>query len=215
MRIPLLIFITLIAWGRAALAEEAKQEAFPIPDRYNLVNDYQGILTYTETERLHGKMRALEAKNGTQIVLLIVPSIGDMSTIDYANQVFEKWDIGHNGDGNGVLFLINAQNGSYRFTTGPGIAGALPDAKLRQLWEKHMDPHWQKQEWVAGIEEIIEAMIAVSMGEETKAGHPATFIEIKHDHLIAIALALVAILYVTGVWLVRRRKKRAEGACDT
>lgn len=215
MRTPLLIFIPLMAWGSVGLAEEARQDAFPIPDGYNLVNDYQGILTYTETERLHGKMRALEAKNGTQIVLLIVPSIGDMSMFDYSNKIFDKWNIGHNGDGNGVLFLINAQNGNYRFATGPGIAGALPDAKLRQLWEQHMDAHWQKQEWVAGIEKMIDAMIAASLGEETKAGHPAKFIEIKHDHLIAIALALVAILYVAGVWLVRRRKKRAEGACDT
>lgn len=215
MRTGLLIFVVLMAWGSIGFAEEAKQEAFPIPDRYSLVNDYQGILTYTETERLHKKMRALEAKNGTQIVLLIVPSIGDMPTIDYANKVFEKWDLGHNGEGNGVLFLINAQNGNFYFMTGPGIAGALPDAKLRQIWEKHMDPYWQKQEWVAGIEKAIEAMIAASLGEETKAGHPGELIQIQHDHLIAIALALVAVLYVAGVWVVRRRKKRAERACDT
>jgi len=214
MRTRFLILIPLIAWVGVGFANDARQEAFPIPDRYNLVNDYQGILTYTETERLHGKMRALEAKNGTQIVLLIVPSVGDMAMIDYAQKVAEKWDIGHNGDGNGVLFLINAQNGSFYFATGPGIAGALPDAKLRQIWEKHLEPHWRKQEWVAGIEETIDAMIAASQAEETKAGHPGVFIEIAHDHLIAIALALVAILYVAGVWIVRRRKKRAESVCD-
>lgn len=215
MHTRLLIFCLLIVWGSIGFAEDAMQEIFRIPDRYTLVNDYQGILTYTETERLYGKMRALEAKNGTQIVLLIVPSVGDMPMIDYARTVFDKWDIGHNGEGNGVLFLINAENGAFYFATGPGIAGALPDAKLRQIWEKHMDPHWRKQEWVAGIEKTIDAMITASLGEETKAGHPGKFIEIKHDHLIAIALALVAILYVVGVWLVRRRKKRAENACDT
>lgn len=215
MRIRFLLFMSVMAWVAVGFADETTTPAFPIPDGYNLVNDYQGLLTYTEVERLHAKMRALEAKNGTQIVLLIVPSIGDMPMIEYADKVFEKWNIGHNGEGNGVLFLINAQNGNFRFVTGPGIAGALPDAKLRQLWEKHMDPHWKKQEWVAGIEEIIEAMIAASLGEETKPGHPGTFIVIKHDHLIAIGLALVAIFYVTGVWLIRRRKKRAENACDT
>ena len=78
-----------------------------------------------------------------------------------------------------------------------------------------MEPHWRKQEWVAGIEETIDAMIAASLGEETKAGHPAEFIEIAHDHLIAIALALTAILYMVGVWVTRRRKKRAESTCDT
>lgn len=197
-----------------AQAEEAKPETskipFPIPDNYSLVNDYHGVLSLTQANALTEKLARLEKKNGTQIVLMIVPTIGDMPVNEYAWKVMEKWDPGNHGDGNGLLFLISAEPSNFFFATGPGIQGALPDVKLRHIWQDHMDPHFRRQEWFEGIDATIDALIAAAGGEATQGGisHP-TVIVITRDQSIAAILALIGICYAAFL-LYKRYRKRSK-----
>ncbi len=78
---------------------------FPIPDQYLLVNDYITILTIAKSVEINKKLQALEKHNGTQIIYMSVPSLGQLTIRDYAMKVANKWDIGNNGQENGVLFL--------------------------------------------------------------------------------------------------------------
>lgn len=210
----LLLFAVLGLLPGTALPDDATGPAFPIPEQYSLINDYHGLLTQADAERLYAKLLALERKNGTQIVLLIVPGIGDTPLINYAQSVFDKWDIGNNGEGNGVLFLIVARPLQFYFRTGPGISGALPDVKLRHIWEEHLDPHWRRQEWIPGIEATIDALIAASVNEQTR-GFELKYIEITREMQIALGLVLLAIIGAPVLWLMRRRKRRKQQAYDT
>lgn len=212
MLVRIMLIVALGMMAGIAPAAGNSGSAFPIPDTYSLVNDYHGVLQVSDAERLHAKLFALEKKNGTQIVLLIVPGIGDTPLINYAESVFDKWDIGNNGEGNGVLFLVVAQPLQFYFRTGPGISGALPDIKLRHIWEEHLDPHWRRQEWIPGIEDTLDALIAASLDEQTQ---PMKFIEITLVQLIAVGLTLTAIISAPVLWLIRRRKRRKAQACDS
>jgi len=196
-----------------AQAEEAKPEAskipFPIPDNYSLVNDYHGVLSLTQANALAEKLARLEKKNGTQIVLMIVPTTGDIPLGEYAQQVMDKWDPGNHGDGNGLLLLISAEpTTNFWFASGAGIQGALPDVKLRHIWQDHLDPHFRRQEWFEGIDATIDALIAAAGGEETQGGisHP-TVIVITRDQSIAAMLALIGIGYAAFLLFKRYRKR--------
>lgn len=68
--------------------------AFPIPDQYNLVNDYLGVLQISKAIELTRKLQALEKQNGTQIVFLSVPAVGPEGVRGYATQVGVKWGSG-------------------------------------------------------------------------------------------------------------------------
>lgn len=206
-----LLLLALLSTNLAQ-AEEAKTEAskapFPIPDTYSLVNDYHGVLSLTQVHALTEKLARLEKKNGTQIVLMIVPTVGEMPINEYAWKVMEKWDPGNHGDGNGLLFLISAESGHFWFATGPGIAGALPDVKLRHIWRDHMDPHFRQQAWFEGIDATIDALIAAASGETTQGGisHPLAKI-ITRDQIIAAVLALTGIAYAAFLLFKRYRKR--------
>lgn len=188
-------------------------EAFPIPDKYELVNDYLGALPFAKVQELTGKLRALERRNGTQIVLLIVPSTGGEGAESYSLRAFEKWDIGNNGQGNGVLFMVEAKGGRAFIRTGPGIAGALPDVKVRRIFAEQIEPHWQSKEFAAGVEAGVDAMILAAQGEDTaKTSYDYHYLpyQPKFEHIGIALLSLFGIGYA-GVLLWKRRKRLHSG----
>ena len=209
--------MVLVLCGASALWADDNStkppQHFPIPDRYSLVNDYQGVLSQTKAADLRKKLQRLEKKNGTQIVLLIVPTTGDMTAATYATKVAEKWDIGNNGEGNGVLFLIAANNGGHPYwqiLTGPGIAGALPDIKVRHIVTDITNPRFMKGEWIQGIEETLDALIFATSKEETKAAiYPEFIISLSRDQVIALGLAALGVLYAgfLGFRYLRQKNK--------
>lgn len=208
MKTFLLLWMLLSAGAAHAEGTQAQKAPFPIPDGYKLVNDYQGVLTLTQVNILSEKLTRLEKKNGTQIVLMIVPTVGDMPINEYADKVMEKWDPGNHGDGNGLLYLISADPPAFWFATGGGIAGALPDIKLRHIWQDHMDAHFKRHEWFEGIDETIDALIAAASGEDTRGGASrATAFFVTRDQLIAAALAFIGVLYAAFLVFKRYRNK--------
>jgi uncharacterized membrane protein YgcG len=202
------VLLVIVLIGVCAVVHgDERNEPFPIPPTYALVNDYHGFLTIRQTMTLNEKLHALEDKNGTQIVLLIVPTTGDTPMREYGERVFAQWDIGHNGDGNGVLFLISAQQGKVHLFTGPGISGAIPDIKLRHIYREQLEPNLQKQQWWDGINNTIDALIAAAQKEETAPGQYAQFFVISADALIAVAFASAGVLYL-GYYGWRRYRQR-------
>lgn len=212
------IFVALIccaaAYAHAAENDQQTEEAFPIPDRYQLVNDYLDVLDMSKRLEISKKLQALEKRNGTQIVFLSVPSVGADGPYPYAVKVAEKWDIGNNGQGNGVLFLA-AQGYGPVILTGPGIAGALPDAKLAQIVREFIEPRWKKEEFSEGIEGAIDAMILAAQGEDTKAAsyeyQAAQVAPNQPKYLLIGALVLLGAGYAAVLFWLRSRKKKHIG----
>lgn len=214
MRIFVLLLVLLSASSVRAeeTASAAAKVPFPIPDIYSLVNDYHGVLSLTQANALNEKLTRLEQKNGTQIVLMIVPTTGEVPIGQYAQDVMNKWDPGNHGDGNGLLFLISAEpTAQFWFITGAGIQGAVPDIKLRHIWRDHLNPHFSRHEWFEGIDATIDALIAAAGGEETKGGisHPMPIV-ITRDQIIVAILLLIGIAYAAYLLISLKRKKARE-----
>lgn len=188
-------------------AAEPKVPAFPLPHQYNLVNDYNGVLPQTVAQRILKKLRALQDHNGTQIVLLIVPSTGDEGPEAYSLRAAENWDIGNNRQGNGVLFLIDSR-GPFYIRTGAGISGALPDVWLRRMIQTVIEPRWKAGKPVDAIEAGIDAMIQRAGGEETRAavfGYDA--FQPTWRHLTWAALGIIGLIYSAYSFAWRRFKR--------
>jgi uncharacterized protein len=174
------------------------------------VNDNLGILLISRSIEIADRLQALERSNGTQIVFLSVPSIGGEGLYSYASRVAEKWDIGNNGQGNGVLFLVSQRDGAY-ILVGPGIGGAIPDIKVGRIFREIIEPHWRREEFSEGVEQAIDALIAAARGEDTAP----TFYDYLHPIVPARPeLWLIAVLITYGIghatflcWRWRRKSR--------
>lgn len=198
---------------------------FPIPDTYQLVNDNLALLTISESIAITKKLQSLEQYNGTQLVFLSVPSIGELSTIDYAHKVANKWDIGNNGQGNGALFLV-VQDGRFQILTAAGIGGALPDVKVARILRDIILPGFAREQYSGAIEAAMDVMIKAARGEDTEP----TFFDYAHadgkylspllnfhgrlkifftrEQLLIGVLILFGITYAIILLWIQRRKKR-------
>jgi len=197
----------------AYAADEAQQPeaAFPIPARYSLVNDNLGILLISKALQITDRLQALERSNGTQIVFLSVPAIGGEDLYSYASRVAQKWDIGNNGHGNGVLFLVTQKEGAY-ILVGPGIGGAIPDIKVGRIFREIIEPHWRREEFSEGVEQAIDALIAAARGEDTAPTfydylHP--IVPTRPEHWLIAALITCGIGHATFLCWRWRNKNRA------
>jgi len=159
----LVLLMQAPAWAAGARAKPL----VPIPPTYGLVNDYHGVLTITQKLVLEDKLQRLENTNGTQIILLIVPTTEPETTEEYASRVMEAWGPGHNGEPTGILFTINASKPTYIISLGAAMQGVLPDVLMRRVWSEKIHPHWRKREWFKAVDAGIDAMISAARTETT------------------------------------------------
>ena len=203
----------LLAGGLASAADhlEVMSSRFPIPERYKLVNDHAGMLRIARRVEITRKLEALEKRNGTQIVFLSVPNVGPDGIEAYGKAVWQQWDVGNNGQHNGVLFLVCWDG--WQMFTGGRIAGALPDVALGRLSRTVLSPAWDRDELSDGIEKTIDAMIKASEAEDTLAtnyDYSRPFVPATLEQKIAYGLAAVAVVYA-AVLLWQRRRRRRQG----
>jgi uncharacterized protein len=100
--------------------------AFPKPKGF--VNDYAGVLTSSEAQRLESISDALKKKSGAELAVAVVKTVEPLDPKSYAVDLFEKWGIGEKGKDNGVLLLLAMKERRVEIEVGYGLEGALTDA---------------------------------------------------------------------------------------
>ena len=117
----------------AAFAADPPAEPIPVPKLTGHVVDLTGTLTAPERERIDAKLRDFEQSRGSQVVVLLVPSIGPEAVEDFATRVTDAWQLGRKGVDDGVLFVIAKQERKMRIHTGRGVQGTLTDVLSKRI----------------------------------------------------------------------------------
>ena len=78
--------------------------------------------------RLEAKLAAFEARKGSQIAVLMVPTTRPETIEQYAIRVAEQWKLGRKGVDDGALLLVAKDDRALRIEVGYGLEGVLPDA---------------------------------------------------------------------------------------
>src|SRR5512147_1848969 len=109
----------------AAVALAADPDEIPVPKLTAHVVDQTGTLTTAERDSLDAKLVAFERERGSQVVVLLVPSIGTEPIEDFSTRVTDEWKLGRKGVDDGVLLAIAKQQRKIRIHTGRGVQGTL------------------------------------------------------------------------------------------
>ena len=134
-------------------------ESIPKPNDEYYIYDEVGIIDKRATDYIINTNESLYLKTGAQVVVVTVNSLGDMDIREYANLLFEKWEIGSKEYDNGVLVLVSPNDREIWIEIGYGLEGALPDGKVGRIMDNSIVPSFRDENYSEGILNGFNAII--------------------------------------------------------
>ena len=156
----------LVCWGSAALAEVA------VPPLSGRVVDQTGSLSSGDIASLTETLKSLEARKGSQIAVLIVPTTSPESIEQFSLRVAEAWKIGRKKIDDGALLVIAKEDRHLRIEVGYGLEGALNDVTAKRIIDEVIAPKFRSGDFAGGISAGVDRMIRVIDGEKLPAPTP-------------------------------------------
>lgn len=193
--------LLLFAAGLAlALPLAAAEVIPPAPKAY--VNDYAGILSASERQRLNTELEQFERDTSNQIVVAIYPRMqSDSSIEDYTIRVAQKWGVGQKGRNNGAVLFIFSQDRKLFLQVGYGLEGAIPDALGKRIIENEIVPAFKRGHFSTGVARGVHAIMAASRGEYKGTGK--TVYQFRNEQqkqafiIFLIIMAIVLFFFLT------------------
>ena len=162
-------------FGRAAvalallLAAGSAGAEVAVPPLSARVTDLTGTLSGEAVNRIESKLAAFEAKKGSQIAVLIVPTTQPEDIDQFGIRVEDAWKLGRKGVDDGAYLIVAKNDRRVRIEVGYGLEGALPDAIANRIVEETIAPHFKAGDFDGGIEAGVNQMMAVVNGEPLPA----------------------------------------------
>jgi uncharacterized protein len=178
------------------------------------VIDQTKTLTPEQLRMLDQKLREIEARKGSQVVILMVPTTKPEEIEQFAIRVADKWKIGRKKVDDGVLVLIAKNDRAVRIEAGYGLEGALTDALSKRIIDGTMIPRFKQQDFYGGISSGVDQIGRVIDGEILPTPAPNRQLVADQEGTLSSLSVLFVIALVLGSFL-RKILGRAVGASAT
>jgi uncharacterized protein len=157
------IIALLLCWAFAAFADVA------VPPLTGRVVDQTGTLSSGDIASLTQTLKDFEAKKGSQIAVLIVPTTAPETIEQYSIRVAEAWKIGRKKVDDGAILLVAKNDRKLRIEVGYGLEGALTDVTGQRIIDEIITPKFRNGDFAGGISAGVQRMIGVIDGEPLPA----------------------------------------------
>jgi len=149
------------------------QLAFPetptyveIPKLERRVTDLTDTLNVEQAQALENKLAAFEAKKGSQIAVLIIPTTQPENIDEFGIKVADLWQNGRKGVDDGLILIVAKNDRKLRLEVGYGLEGVIPDAVTRRIREETINPYFKNGDFYAGINAGVDQIIGLIEGEQ-------------------------------------------------
>jgi uncharacterized protein len=136
-----------------------------VPQLAARVTDLTGTLSGEAVNRIEAKLAAFEAKKGSQIAVLIVPTTQPEEIEQYGIRVADQWKVGRKGVEDGAILLVAKNDRRVRIEVGRGLEGPLPDAIANRIITETITPRFKVGDYDGGVEAGVDRIVSVINGE--------------------------------------------------
>ncbi|AGK49291.1 repair family protein [Burkholderia thailandensis MSMB121] len=152
--------LTFLSIGGGACRAEQ-----PVPPLAARVTDETGTLTAAERAALEQSLKDFEARKGSQIAVLIVPTTQPETIEQYSIRVVEQWKLGRANVDDGALLIVAKNDRTLRIEVGYGLEGVLTDATSHRIIDEIIVPSFRRGDFYGGISAGVGSMMRVIEGE--------------------------------------------------
>lgn len=129
------------------------------------VNDYAQTMSAGARQQLEEKLVQFEKDTSNEVSVAIIESLQDDTIENFAEKLFQEWEIGKKGKDNGVLLLISKNDRKIKIEVGYGLEGALTDAQSFWIIENILRPAFRQSDFDGGITAAVDKIIGATKGE--------------------------------------------------
>ncbi len=165
-----------------------------VPPLSGRVTDQTATLTDEQQAALEQTLRAFEARKGSQLAVLIVPTTAPETIEQYALRVAEQWKLGRKKVDDGAILVVAKNDRTLRIEVGYGLEGALNDATSKRIISEIITPRFKQGDFYGGITAGVDQIIRVIDGEplpQPEGRPPGNTADIQQYVPVIFILALV------------------------
>jgi uncharacterized protein len=150
----LLLLFAAAAWAQVA-----------VPELTRRVTDLTATLSAGQTASLENELAAFEARKGSQIAVLILPTTRPEDIAQFGIRVADQWKIGRKKIDDGVILIVAKNDRQLRIEVGYGLEGAIPDAIAKRVIAETITPYFKAGDYYGGIEAGVQQLMKLIDGE--------------------------------------------------
>ena len=167
-----------------------------VPPLAGHVTDLTATLTSAQKESLEQTLAAFEARKGSQLAVLLLPTTAPEGIDQYALRVAEQWKIGRAKVDDGAILVVAKDDRTLRLEVGYGLEGALSDIVSKRIISDTIVPRFKQGDYYGGIDAGLAQIIRVVDGEALPA--PASQRTQAPDDLRQMLPFLLIVVLVVG-----------------
>jgi uncharacterized protein len=156
----------MLCWAFPALADVA------VPPLTGRVVDRTATLSSSDIASLDKTLRDFEARKGSQVAVLIVPTTQPETIEQYSLRVAEAWKIGRKKIDDGAILVVAKDDRKLRIEVGYGLEGALTDVTSKRIIDEVITPKFRNSDFAGGISDGVNRILRVIDGEPLPAPAP-------------------------------------------
>jgi uncharacterized protein len=154
IRVVVLALVALSAWAQVA-----------VPPLKARVTDLTATLTREQQAGLERMLQEFEARKGSQVAVLMVPTTAPEAIEQYALRVAEQWKVGRKKVDDGAILVVAKDDRALRIEVGYGLEGVLNDATASRIIREIIVPRFREGDFYGGINAGLDRMIRLIDGE--------------------------------------------------
>ena len=153
-----LLLLCMMAWAVVGVPELSRR-----------VTDLTATLNVEQVAALENKLAAFEAKKGSQIAILIIPTTGSKDIAEFGIEVADLAQIGRKDIDDGVILIVAKDDRKLRLEVGYGLEGVIPDAVAKRVIFETIMPHFKDGDYAGGIDAGAGQLMKLIEGEALPA----------------------------------------------
>jgi uncharacterized protein len=173
-----------------------------LPKPLGWVSDYAGLLDENMVTQISSALASINASTGAEIAVITRNSLEEYGTIEeMALAYLSGWGVGQKAQDNGLVLMLVIDEAAgyraYRFETGYGLEGELPDGLLGQIGREEIVPRFRQGDYGSGI---LAAVVRIGniLGADMTVAPPQKTVKRRGGIGSLIFLAVIVILMLSG-----------------
>lgn len=171
----------------------------PNPPRLvnNLSKQFPDFLTLAEQKKLEDKLVDFDNKTSNHIVIVIVDDLAGYEPAEFAYQLGDKWQVGHEKEDNGIVILIKPTGGKgekkFFIAIGKGLEGAIPDATSREIEQNELLPNLAEGHFYEALDKTTTVLMKLAKGEFNSNQYAKKH---KKESIQSVILVIIVIVVI-------------------